>query len=213
MSRTAQQPTRALLACGAVAGPWFIVVVLIQDFTRAGFDPSQHPLSLLSLGERGWIQTTNFVVTGLLNLAFAAGLWRLPQSGLAGRWGPLLIAGYGLALVWVGVFVTDPASGYPPGVPEPAEPSWHGRLHDAGALVAFGCLVAASWVFARRFAVQGVRGWALTCAVTGLAVLAFLVLGGVDQDHKALFARAAAFLGWGWASALAAQLRKTVRST
>lgn len=56
--------TRALLACGVVAGPLFIVVALIQAFTRSGFDPVRHPLSLLSLGDLGWIQITNFVVGG-----------------------------------------------------------------------------------------------------------------------------------------------------
>ena len=55
-----------LLACGAVAGPLFIVVGLTQALTRAGFDPVKHPLSLLSVGDLGWIQITNFVVTGLL---------------------------------------------------------------------------------------------------------------------------------------------------
>jgi Protein of unknown function (DUF998) len=58
--------TARLLGCGIVAGPLFLAVVFLQAFTRDGFDLSRHPLSLLSLGELGWVQMANFVVTGVL---------------------------------------------------------------------------------------------------------------------------------------------------
>ena len=38
---------------------------------------SPHPLSLLSLGDLGWIQIANFVVTGLLVTACAIGMRRV----------------------------------------------------------------------------------------------------------------------------------------
>ncbi len=41
---------RTLLLCGAIAGPLFVLIVLIQDYTRSSFDPRLQPLSLLSLG-------------------------------------------------------------------------------------------------------------------------------------------------------------------
>ena len=56
--------TTRLLACGAAAEPLFVVAVLVQDGTRAGLDPAQQPLSLLSLGDLGWIQVTTFALTG-----------------------------------------------------------------------------------------------------------------------------------------------------
>ena len=62
--------TRALLTCGVVAGPLFVVVALLQSYTRDGFDLKRHPFSLLSLGDLGWIQIANFVIVGLL---FTAG--------------------------------------------------------------------------------------------------------------------------------------------
>ena len=37
--------TRILLLCGAIAGPLFILTVLIQDYTRPAFDPRLEPLS------------------------------------------------------------------------------------------------------------------------------------------------------------------------
>jgi len=45
--------TTRLLACGILAGPLFLAVWLLQALTRDGFDPSRHPLSLLSLGSWG----------------------------------------------------------------------------------------------------------------------------------------------------------------
>ena len=41
--------TRALLICGLIAGPFYIVVGLIQALTRHGFDIMRHDLSLLAI--------------------------------------------------------------------------------------------------------------------------------------------------------------------
>jgi hypothetical protein len=63
---TPSTQTTRLLACGIVAGPLFLAVVLLQAVTRQGFDLGRHPISLLSLGELRWIQITDFMVTGSL---------------------------------------------------------------------------------------------------------------------------------------------------
>jgi hypothetical membrane protein len=107
MHAKTQSLTRRLLLCGAIAGPLFLLVVLIQDYTRPGFDPRLHLLSLHSLGDCGWVQIVNFVLAGLLNLLYTVGLWRRLHLGPAGTWVPLLTGAYGLGLVTVGVFTTD----------------------------------------------------------------------------------------------------------
>lgn len=222
MSSRPQQPvTRVLLACGALGGPLFVVVLLIQGATRPGYSPMRHPGSLLSLGDQGWIQITNFLVTGLLMLAFAVGLRRALGSGRGSRWGPLLLAGYGLGLLAAGVFVTDPLLGYPPGTPSGpnATVSWHGTLHNLAGLVAFASLSAACFVLARRFAAQPAgRGWAVYCMVTGVAVLACFVAASAAFSQQVnaltelggLFQRAAIVLGWGWVALLAMRLLATL---
>src|SRR5689334_1030713 len=68
--------TRLLLTGLAVAGPLWTVVALGQAATRAGFDLTRHPLSLLSTGDLGWLQITNFVLAAVLTAAGAAGLRR-----------------------------------------------------------------------------------------------------------------------------------------
>jgi hypothetical protein len=82
--RAPTSQTARLLACGIIAGPLFLALVLIQAFTREGFNLRRHPISLLSLGALGWIQVANFVLTGALFLACAAGMWARLQALL--RW-------------------------------------------------------------------------------------------------------------------------------
>ena len=57
---------RVLLTCGLIAGPFYLVVGLIQALARPGFDLLHDGLSLLANGELGWIQVTNLVLTGVL---------------------------------------------------------------------------------------------------------------------------------------------------
>ena len=73
--------TRLLLIGGIVAAPLFIVLWAVQAFTREGFRPTFHPLSLLSLGDGGWVQVANFVTCGALFIVGAAGLRRRLHSG------------------------------------------------------------------------------------------------------------------------------------
>src|SRR5258708_21956348 len=151
MQTTTLSLTRLLLLCGAIAGPLFIFTVLIQDSTRPGFDPRLDPLSLLSLGDWGWVQIVNFALAGVLNLLYAVGLWRRLHTGRAGTWGPILIGAYGLGLLVVSIFRTDPANGFPPGVPAATPPSWHGAIHALGGLFVFLMLSAALAGFVRLF--------------------------------------------------------------
>jgi hypothetical protein len=200
------RPTLVLLACGVVAGPLFLAVALLQALTRAGFDLRRHPLSLLSLGELGWIQIANFVVAGLLSVAFAVGLRRILHPGRGGTWGPLLIGAYGVGLIGGGVFIADPGAGFPPGAPAgaPEQLSWHGILHDAAHVLAFLSLIGACFVLARRFAALGQRGWATYCLATGVALLG--LMAWPDPDTVIVQLALAIVLGWAWLSVMAARL-------
>jgi hypothetical protein len=168
--------TRRLLVCGIVAGPMFLVVSLVQAYTRKGFDLARHPISLLSLGDLGWLQITNFVVTGILYLACAIGLRRAAQPGRGATWGPRLVGALGVGLIAAGLFVTDAGGGYPPGAPAGAPPkiSWHGMLHEVGFLIATLGMIVGCFVFARRFAALERRAWMVASIATPVAVLSFI---------------------------------------
>lgn len=195
---------RFLLSCGAVAGPLFLTTVLVQEATRDGFDPSRHPLSALSLGHLGWIQTTNFVVTGLLAAAGAVGARRALGVGRARTWGPLLVGIYGLALVAAAAFVTDPVSGFPATGTGAATPSWQGQAHNTAALVSGLALDAASIAFARRFLRRGQHAWAVYSIAAVAADLAAAGIAATTGDFRWLLLGGA--VTWTWASAISLKL-------
>lgn len=203
-------PTRTLLAGGIAAGPLFLLVALGQVVFRDGFDLSRQPLSLLALGEWGWIQTANFLLSGLLALAGALGLRRALLGTVAGTWGPALVAVFGIGLVVAGVLVSDPSMGWPAGAPEgaPETLSWHAVGHGVGAMLAFGSLTIACLVFARRFQLSRQRGWAafsLVCALLTVAVMAW-----PDQDSISIRLALGSVVIFGWLSAVSVFIRSHI---
>jgi hypothetical protein len=206
--------TRALLICGVVAGPIYIIVGGIEMLTRPGYDATRHDLSLMSNGSLGWIHISMFILTGLLTIAGAVGMRRVLRGSQGGTWGPILLGIYGLGLIGAGFFIADPAYGFPPGTPADAHAvSWHGLLHLISGSIGFIGLIAACFVFARRFTAQRQRGWAIYSVATG--VIFFAAFVGIAVGSNAVGAittvvilafTAAVVIGWAWVSAMAAKL-------
>src|SRR5262245_20304796 len=166
-------PTRALLACGAVAGPIYVTVTMAQALTRDGFDPRQHRFSWLTTGDLGWIHQSNMVLVGVLTVLLAVGVRQILQTGRGAVWGPRLLGLFGVAYVIGGVLRADPVVGFPPGTtPEMVHATWQGAVLNASRGISSLLLVAASLVFAGWFAAQGRLG----CAwVYGAAIPAVFV--------------------------------------
>jgi hypothetical membrane protein len=207
--------TKALLVCGAIAGPLFTLAWVVEGATRAHYQPLRHPVSSLELGGFGWTQRVNFIITGLLTLAFAVGLRRALRPLGGSTWGPLLVGVHAIGLLGAGIFVTDPVSGYPLGTPDrlQAYGSVHAALHDLFSVGTFVGLPIACLVFARRFAGWGQRGWAIYSAATGLVFMAGFVLATLAFSQAeplvafgGLFQRATITLGWTWLTLLAIHL-------
>jgi hypothetical protein len=199
--------TRALLTCGVLAGALYMAVYLGQAFTRPGFDITRHPASVLSNGDLGWIQVTNFLVCGGLSIAAAIGMRRALRSGRGSTWGPILIGLSGVGMILAAIFTADPVDGFPPGTPlgPPTTISTTGLLHFVSGLVGFGGWIAASFVFARRFAALGQPVWAIFSAATGAAFLvAFLGTAAAAVPVMGLVVAVA--LAWAWVSATSAKV-------
>jgi hypothetical protein len=193
--------TRALLGFGIIAGPVYVTVSLAQALTRDGFDLSRHAWSLLSNGDLGWIQITNFIVTGLLTVAAAVGLRRALKATAA----PVLIAVYGFSLVAAGIFRADPAQGFPVGAAEGI--SWHGIVHFAAGGIGFACLIAACFVLARRF--TGTLAW--FSAITGVVFLAgFVGIASGSHGPTTLAFVASVLIVWAWLTAVCVHLYERV---
>jgi hypothetical membrane protein len=198
--------TRLLLLLGAIAGPLFILTVLVQDYTRAGFDQRLDMLSLLALGSFGWIQMANFITTGILDVLYSVGLRRSLRRGKSGTWAPIFIGVHGFWLVWVGIFRTDPANGFPPGVVPVTPPTWHGILHALGAPFAFLSLAAGILAFGRLFLSRRNSGWALYCFASAMAMVVIFFVGFTQPTLVARTLRLAVLIGWSAASIVAMRL-------
>ncbi len=81
------QATIWLLTCGVAAPILFIIVFLIDGAVRPGYQLATTPVSQLLLGDRGWLETLNFMLSGLLIVAFAVGLRRVQTVIPGSRWG------------------------------------------------------------------------------------------------------------------------------
>jgi hypothetical protein len=212
--------TRRLLSAGVIGPPLFVAVLLLAGAVRSGYDPVRHFGSLLSLGDQGWIQIANFIVSGTLFVAFAFGLRRTFASGPGSRWAPVLIGGVGVGLIISGIFTTDPSFGYPPGTPpgSPVSTSWHGVLHFLGAVLVFGFfglggLPTACFIVARRARRFGDRGLMVYSLASGVGVLGFFIAAfaipgsqGGASDSAGLFQRISITIGWTWLTVLALTL-------
>ena len=200
VARAVGGATRALVTAGALAGPLFVVVGLVQVVTREGFDLTRHPLSLLSLGDRGWVQIANFVIAGVLMLAFAVGARRSLGDGPGRVWAPVLFALYGIGLVLGGAFTADPAMGFPVGTPDgyPTEWTFHGGVHAFAAPLAFLALVAVTFVVAHRLRWEGRQAAAAWSRVIGVLCLVLCIPFGPAASMR-LFVGVA--LGFAWITA------------
>jgi hypothetical protein len=200
-----------------VAGPIYVVVGLAEALLRPGFDPRRHELSLLANGDFGWIHVAMMVVTGLLTVAGALGLRQTLTAGVGRTWGPILLGLYGLGVEVAGLLTADPAFGFPPGTPDgrAAILSWHGIGHLVAGSIGFLGLIAACFVFARRFWSEGDRRWAAYSAVTGVVFLAGFVgiaSGSASPSVNVAFGLAVV-AAWAWVSAICARPRANDRKS
>ena len=202
---------RLLLACGAIGPLLNIVVILILGATRPGYNAWQVPDSNLELGVSGWIQITNYLITGAIMLGFAIGLRRVLRTGRGSTWGPILLGLLGLCMIGAGIFVTDPGPGYPHEA-STITTTVHGTIHGLFSLVGFISLPAACFVLARRDAADPAeRGWAWYSVVTGLLVVAtdvafVLTYKLLDGGPVGLIERIGIIGGGTWIALLAIRL-------
>jgi hypothetical protein len=210
--------TRRLLRCGVAAGPVFVVVFLLEGAVRDGYRPLRHPVSSLSLGPRGWIQTGNFAVAGTLFMAGAAGLASAADAVASSRAAPALIGAAGAGLIGSAVFTTDPVSGYPAGTPDaPTGASATGMAHNLAAVPVFLGLPAAALACGWRSWRAGRRSFGSYSASSAVIMLTTIALAGAGFGQSprlvncaGLLQRISIITGFGWLTALSAQaLRRT----
>jgi hypothetical protein len=169
---------KRLLTCGIIGCLIFITTFLVEGVLREDYNPLRFPVSSLSIGERGWIQISNFILSGTLILAFALGLKSTFENNFV--WIPRLIAMIGIGFIGAGIFSTDSIYGYP--VTEPlrlAQFTTHGHLHDFFSLFVFICLPIVNFKFFKWFRNAGKKSWAVYSLLTGIMVIVTFILAGM----------------------------------
>ena len=199
MQATPSVGDAALLKCGMLVGPLYLAAGLAQALTREGFDLGRHPLSVLANGPWGWIQTLNFVVSGVLVIAAAIGFSRAlrPQSRAPG-W---LLGTFGASLLLAAIFRADPMDGFPVGTPEgpPTTMSAFGAAHFAAGAIGFLALALSCLAVARAMSHRGERGMAALSACCGIAVLVgFMAPAIVPATGPVAGIWFSVVVGWAW---------------
>ena len=216
MAKKNNNVTNTLLKAGITAGPLYVAVGAFEILTRPGFDMRKHSLSLMSIGPMGWVHITLFIVTGLLVILGAIGIRRAIKGERAGTWAPILLTVYGLSLISAGIFVPDPMKGFPLGM-QYGTVSTSGIMHLVSGMVGFTGLIAACFVFGKRFkhlkdAQQGMLS-VLTAFVFLLGFIGIAVFSANPSDTvvalATLFFYFAVLLSWIWLSTICARLIKS----
>jgi uncharacterized membrane protein YidH (DUF202 family) len=170
-------------AIAGMAGPVLFVGVLVAltvvqyDFMLGiGWRPLGDPAgawpSGLALGPYGWVQISNFVVSGLLLAIFAAGLHFGVTGGYGSRTGPGLLFVAGIAMALMG-FETDQIRRTTPR-------TLHGWIHDlAFVLFALALLAVLFFLWQRLRKDPPWRNHARYTLATGVLAALLLVLPGL----------------------------------
>ena len=199
-----------MLGWGVFAGPLYVVVGLTLALTRDGFHLSEHALSLLMLGDNGWMQRTNLLLSGALVLIAATGIRRALgydswRTGTATH-----VTLFGLGLVGSAAFAPDPMGGFPPGAEEAVSTS--GVLHLAFGLVQFVCVAAAGIALARWAKRRGNRRASRRSRVLACTVLIGFLSGAALGQYTIGIALLwiAVLAGYVWLATVCIHLRTVV---
>lgn len=188
-SRTARRarPTVAgarrsdrLLAWAGIAGPVLFTAGFVgQELARIEeYSPVAEPVSALEAGPNGWLQQANFVLLGVLTIAFAVGLHRWVRPTARGVGGPVLVAASGVgALLAAALPLREDAAGvtYDPGG------------HAVAGVLFFATSAAGLVLLSRQMSRdprwQGLVGYTRACGVAALA--GFVLLGALVMPEGA----------------------------
>lgn len=203
---------RSLLRYGVVVGPFYLALGVIQGIVRDGFDFSRHALSHLANGPGGWVQTANFVLSGLMVVAAAVGVARAlrPQSRAA-SW---FLGAFGVSMIAAAVFPADPVGGFPPGTPEglPTTVSTVGVLHFMAGGLGFLALAISCFVMAVAMSRRQESLLARVSFISGLAVVGGffgpMAIPGFPAGVAGIWF--AVVVGWAWLAFTSIRLSRAV---
>lgn len=136
---------RITAMAGLLGSAIFVLTFTIEGFIRPGYDLLNTFVSALSLGPRGWIQITNFLLFGLSLFLFTRRIADEFRSGKASKGGLVLLTIIAVCYFFSGPFVMDPA-----GTPL-ARATIHGTIHGILGGIVFMLMPISCFIYLRRF--------------------------------------------------------------
>jgi hypothetical protein len=180
-----QNQFRKLSAWAGILAPAiFVGVFTVEGALRSGYDPLKMYISALSLGNRGWIQISNFLILGFLLFIFTLGLSKEFQTGKASRGGIITLYVISALFFISGPFVMDPTE-------TPADQmSVHGLIHGLSGGIVFTIMPIIIFIFLRRFVSdanwQSFRWWTLILGIIeALGVVVFTYVSKIPIEQNA----------------------------
>jgi hypothetical membrane protein len=182
---------KLLLACGTIGPILFVSVFLIEDFTRAEFNPVRNLVSQLSLGDKGWINIINLVLFGVLVILFSFGIKYKSKNSSKDIASPNMFLVLGIALILGGIFVIDPGLGYPPR----SEPTFSisGLIHQVAGLIVFVSFTANCFITAKKLGkYSNERRFRILSIVFGIIIPASWIIAStmVSLEYSGTFSPA-----------------------
>ncbi|HLZ58908.1 MAG TPA: DUF998 domain-containing protein [Ktedonosporobacter sp.] len=166
---------RVLAAAGICAPILFAIGFVMQGFLRTdlrlGYNPIAQEISDLTAGPSGWVQQVNFLVFGLLMIAFGVGLYRGVRKASPWMVGPALVVWNGVELMVAGLFPrSENAAGH---IYDPL------GVHMMNGMVFFLSIGIVLVMLSLRFARdEKWRDLAIYTRVTGIVLFVMVVLNG-----------------------------------
>lgn len=203
--------TRSLLGWGVIAGVFYLIVGTTHGLLRDGFSFAEHPLSLLMLGDFGWVQQGNLILTGLMLIAAAVGFQRVMTPDNRGTSTGVALGIYGLALIGSGIFPPDPVDGFPD-ASSAAEATTSGVLHLTFGGAGFIALATAAFLMVSWFRKRNTTSQAKRARLTGFIILIGF-LGGATLANSTIgviLLWIAVLTGWVWLSGTSLRVYRIV---
>jgi hypothetical membrane protein len=200
-------PFRFVALCGMTAPVLMLVLWTVASLMRPGYDQLSQYGSELGIGPNAIIMNTNFVVTGLLVIAFATGLF---ASIRRVRWiqiGSILLGVFGAGEVAGGFFPCDP------GCPITAH-SISQIAHNVDAVVAFVAIALAPFLFSlglnRDGPWLGYRSYSLATGLVAIGLFSIFSAASLGYlGYVGLFQRLFLAVTFLWIEVVAIRLFRT----
>lgn len=130
---------------GIIAPILFVMIFTFEGLFRENYSALSNFISELSMGNRGWIQISNFLLFGFLFFVFSLGILREFRKRKLSQTGPILFLIIASCYFFSGPFVTDPGTIFT------HQKSIHGIIHGVLGGVVFLLMPISSWTFLKQF--------------------------------------------------------------